>query len=321
MNRIRMKPKSETRSAPSPRRAILCARLLVGFASLWLPLGSPAWTALHDAPPAEGTAEPAEPTAQADTLAEARRLTSAGRYAEAADLVAPLIDDGDEPDAELAAFYGELLVAARRFDKAIAVLERLRARAPERPRLAYQLGTAYAAVGRLEDALAAFAAELERNPDPAVRRMAWINRSLLLQKLERWAEAADALEEALALAVESPEMYGELTRLYLEARAPQRAVEALARASEHGYASAALYFNTGAQFFNTGEYEQAAAMFEKALELDSALAEAERSLGWTLVRLGRREEARRHLERYLELRPAAADRQQIEAQLAELRSS
>ena len=56
-----------------------------------------------------------------------------------------------------------------------------------------------------------------------------------------------------------------------------------------------------------GSTDRAVTAFSRALEIDPALASAERSLGLALTRLGRKAEAAQHFRRYLQLRPDADD--------------
>jgi regulator of sirC expression with transglutaminase-like and TPR domain len=62
-------------------------------------------------------------------------------------------------------------------------------------------------------------------------------------------------------------------------------------------------------------FEEAAEAFENALKIAPQKAEAVRSLAASLEKLGQEREAVRHLKRYLELRPTAPDREQIELQI------
>jgi beta-barrel assembly-enhancing protease len=68
-----------------------------------------------------------------------------------------------------------------------------------------------------------------------------------------------------------------------------------------------------------GDLESARDCFREAVAQDPGLAAAHRALGRASAKLGNSEEARTHLERYLELAPAAPDRAYVTAELVSLR--
>jgi len=260
-----------------------------------------------------GALEAAE--ARAEQIAEANDRVRQGDFGAAAEILAALIDDRTE-DASLLAFYGEVLVASADAKSAVPVLERALQADPERPRLHFQIATAYTSLGDLEKALAAFNREIDLNEDPEIRYLAHFNRSLLLGRGQQWADAAASLEQALLLKPDQPDAYAELTTLYLEAGELSQATAALARGAEVGLRSARMYFNVGARLYNDRHYKDAEEAFRSALEIDGEMAEAERSLAATLSQLGRADEAREHLGRYLELRPDAPDADEVREHLA-----
>jgi tetratricopeptide (TPR) repeat protein len=272
-------------------------------------------------PPAEPDAEPAatEDRAteeRAERIAEANERVRESDYAAAAEILAALVDDQTE-DASLLTLYGEVLVASGDAKRAVPVLQRAVRSDPRRPRLHFQLATAHTTLGEVDEALAAFAREIELNEDAEIRYLANLNRSILFERRKRWADAASALRSALALKPEQPDLYAHLVELYLAADELSEAIESLESGAAIGLRSASLYFNVGARLYNDHRYEDAEEAFRSALEIDSEMAQAERSLGATLSQLGRGDEAREHLGRYLELRPDAPDADEVRAHLAE----
>jgi len=275
---------------------------------------------------AQAPAEPSDPITddaaapdpadeRAEKIAEAKDRVREGDYRAAAELLAALIDDHTQ-DTYLLALYGEVLVASGDAKNAVPVLKRALQADPERPRLHFQIATAYTTLGDVEEALAAFSREIEVNEDPEIRYLAHVNRSILLNGGQQWADAAASLEQALLLKPDHPDAYAELASLYLEAGDPAQAAAALARGAETGFRSARLYFNVGARLYNDQHYEEAEQAFRSALEVDGKMAEAERSLAATLSQLGRDDEAREHLGRYLQLRPDAPDAVEVREHLA-----
>jgi len=250
--------------------------------------------------PPTDTATVAVDDERAEQIAEANDRVREGDYSAAAEVLAPLIDDLTQ-DPALLALYGEVLLASGDAENAAPALKRAIRADPERPRLHFQIASAYIGLGNVEEALAAFAREIELNEDPEIRYLAHLNRSILLKRGKRWADAAASLEKALLLKPDQPDAYAELSTLYLEAGDPSQATEALARGAEVGLRSARLYFNVGARLYNDRQYEEAEEAFRSALEIDGEMAEAEKSLAATLSKLDRSPEAREHLARYLEL--------------------
>jgi len=297
----------------NPEPALLTIAVLVLAAALGIV------TAQEPAAPSDpvaddaGAPDPAEERGQ--QIAEANDRVRQGDYGAAAEILAALIDDRTE-DASLLALYGEVLVASADAKSAVPVLERALQADPERPRLHFQIATAYTNLGEVEEALAAFAREVELNEDPEIRYLAHLNRSILFKRRQQWADAAASLEQAVLLKPEQPDAYAKLTTLYLEAGELSQATATLTRGAEVGFRSARLYFNVGARLFNDRHYEDAEEAFRSALEIDGEMAEAERSLAATLSQLGRADEARDHLGRYLELRPDAPDADEVREHLA-----
>ena len=82
-------------------------------------------------------------------------------------------------------------------------------------------------------------------------------------------------------------------------------LEALQRAAPDAVAEA--YFERGAALFDDGRIDQAIPALEQALEADPDLPRGHYTLGLCYMNRGRNEEARRHLERFVELAPGDPD--------------
>ena len=78
-------------------------------------------------------------------------------------------------------------------------------------------------------------------------------------------------------------------------------------------------FREAAIAFVRGDTQRSRDLYLQVLARDPARADAYRGLGLASARLGRRAEATRAFERYLQLRPDAADTARIHAELAKLR--
>ena len=78
-------------------------------------------------------------------------------------------------------------------------------------------------------------------------------------------------------------------------------------------------FREAAIAFVRGESQRSRDLYLQVLARDPARADAYRGLGLASARLGRRAEAARAFERYLQARPNAPDAARIRAELAKLR--
>jgi Flp pilus assembly protein TadD len=259
--------------------------------------------------------ESIDTTPRAD-LAPARALVRDQKLDEAAATLEALRGEFPE-DGALLLLLGEVHVASGQFDAAIDVLRRAAELEPERDRIHFQLGTAYANTGRRDEALEAFGAELTRSEDPQVLVLARINRSLLLQRANRWAEAAEELEGVLQFEPDRTNVYGDLASLCVQAGDADRARRALERGAAVGFRSAAHWYSVGARLFNDERLDDAAAAFEQALAIDPTRPDAHRSLAATLDRLGRGDDAATHYRKYLEFKPDAPDAEAIRAKLGD----
>ncbi len=116
------------------------------------------------------------------------------------------------------------------------------------------------------------------------------------------AEAADALEKRISAKPE-PEFCLLLGRAYMELSLPQKAYDAYEKArSFNGFKARALSGQTLA-LQKTGQYAEARAIAEKALELDPSLAEAHKNLGLVLLRTGDAVAGEKAILTALELEP------------------
>jgi tetratricopeptide (TPR) repeat protein len=266
--------------------------------------------------PTEETAPPAVEPAGPD-LSAVTELILEGSYEEAETELAKLL--AEFPDnADILLIQGEVLVAQRKLEPAVAALEKCAAIDPERPRLHFQLGSALAQLGQNARAIEEFGKELELNDDPRILTMARLNRTAIFGKEQNWDAAAAELEALIAFDPTQVQAYGDLVSFYLQAGKTDEAADALRRGAAAGFASAPHYYSVGARYFRDERMEDASAAFTKALEIDPSFARAERSLGHACERLGRNDEAVRHLQRYLELAPDAPDAKEVTALVAEL---
>lgn len=237
-----------------------------------------------ETPPKPGPA--AETDAAAPELDRVNELIRSRDWQEAADILASLLADAPA-DATLNLMQGEVLIALGRMEQAIPHLRKTVEAEPSRPRANFQLGIALAAIGQVEPALEAFAAELATESEVPVRAMAHLNRYVLYQQRGLWNEAAREMEAVLTLSPERIDAWGDLAAAYLEAGRLDDARAALERAAAAGFESASHYQSLAALYFKKERWAESAACFERAIELDPSLAEARRGLEAARTKLAR----------------------------------
>jgi len=262
----------------------------------------------------ESTEAAPEPVAAGADLSDANVLVKQQKYAEAEAELAVLEQEFPD-DPNLLFMRGEVLLALQRPEEALAPLRKVVEQQPERPRVHFQLGTALSATGDAAAALEAFGREIEVNEEIEVRTLALLNRSMLYQQQREWSEAANALEQLLALDPSRNEAFGDVASLHIQAGDLAAAAEALERGAAAGFLSAQHYYSLGARWYKAERFENSVAALTQALEIDPKLARAERSLAAALERLDRNEEAVHHLQRYLELAPGAPDADKVAEQI------
>lgn len=165
------------------------------------------------------------------------------------------------------------------------------------PQQSLNLGIAFAATARLEDAARVLREGLNTNPDslPIADELA-----VVLMLLSRVEEAYAVFDLALE---KHPDDQGTQT-LYLNTlvsshsdRAPQYAQKLLAVYPKNWEV---LYFN-GIIAFAEGDFQRSRELAAQSVALNPNYAQSQRLLGSTLARLDNLTEARHHLERAIEL--------------------
>ena len=252
--------------------------------------------------------EPAREEPQVADLSQANDKVGAGDFKGAETILTPMLEQFPD-DPALLLMLGEIHLALGQADLALPVLQHAVEISPERLRLQFQLGSALAASGQNEDALAAFDRELENNDNPEVRVMSLLNRSFLFQNLKRWDEAAAELVQVAEIDPSKAQVYGDAASLYIQAGKPEEAEKVLAAGDPLGFRSAQHNYSLGAAYYKRRMYEQAAGAYRRCLEIKPSFFKAERGLGLALEKAGKQDEAVTHFRKYLELKPDARDRE------------
>ncbi len=239
-----------------------------------------------------------------EALRTAASHLQAGRFAEAEALARRVVEARPEqPDA--LHILGVASARAGRPDAAVALLERAVAAGGGAGNPAYHLnlGAALQAVGRAEDAVAAFRRARELAPDFA---QAHFSLGAALHALGRLDEAVGSYQRALELRPDHAQAQVNLGGA-LEAQGHLEAAAAAYRAAlelEPGLARA--HYNLGGVLEDLGRHGEAAAAYRRAIELGLDIAEAHFNLAGVLRVLGNMPESEASYRRTLELQPAMA---------------
>lgn len=186
---------------------------------------------------------------------------------------------------------------------------------PGSPELLSQLGQALVEAGYFEDGIRTLrqAAQLQAT-DPDV----WNYLGFAYWRTDRFQPALEAFQRALRLTDADPLIYNNLGNLYLSMKRYADAEQTFRKALQLDPHLAAAYNGYAAARLAQGAWEDAYRAWQKALAADPDYAMAHYNLGVELYRRGRKQEARSHLLRYLELmgpRIPAEEHQKIEQML------
>jgi len=189
---------------------------------------------------------------------------------------------------------------------------------PGSPELLAQLGQALVEAGYFEDGIRTLRQAAERqSTDPDV----WNYLGFAYWRTDRFQPALEAFQRALRLTDADPLIYNNLGNLYMSMKRYADAEQAFRKALQLDPGLAAAYNGYAAARLAQGAWEEAYQAWQKALAADPDYAMAHYNLGVELYRRGRKQEARTHLLRYLELmgaRISAEEHQKIEQMLRDI---
>lgn len=156
-----------------------------------------------------------------------------------------------------------------------------------------ELGSRHARAGNFEQAAAAYYQCLKQEPGSAVAALGLAGASRGLGKLDI---AVKVLETAQRFNPQDGRILGTLGVAYLEAGAPQRAIETLERLLAGDSRNFDAAFNLGNACRRLGDKTRALVFYRQALEIRPSDGDAQSSAGDMLLALGRIPEAARHYE-------------------------
>ena len=260
-----------------------------------------------------------------------------GRLAEARQLCEGVLATEPANSGALSCL-GEVLLAMRRPEEALACFERLVQAQPNSVEALCNRGIALLVLGRHEPALASLDRAMAAAPaDAAVL----FHRGICLMALQRWQEAVDSLdrvlagmpqhaptlakrgdalaamrrfEEALASYTRAlsaaPGDVGLLNnraRVLMELSRPQEALAVYEQVLQTRPGDADAWYNAGNGLAGSSRFEEALGKYDRALAIAPAHVLAHSNRGNALRRLGRLDEALASYDRALAIRPDLVD--------------
>jgi tetratricopeptide (TPR) repeat protein len=177
--------------------------------------------------------------------------------------------------------------------------EQLVARFPKDPLVHDLLGRVYSYLGKSAEASAAWQRCLQLNAD---RPDALHGLAQLAIKRGDDSAARPLLERVLAIDPKYPQAASQLAELLMRQQQPDQAESALQQYLQRVPSSVAAWLQLAQVQQQAAEYERAEKSFRQVVTLDTNSTEGYLGLGTVVMRQGRRDEAKEHLERSRELR-------------------
>ncbi|MGE0714385.1 MAG: tetratricopeptide repeat protein [Alphaproteobacteria bacterium] len=249
-------------------------------------------------------------------------------------LVAEMLDDYERPEAARALFlrvpkdspmhWSARLRAAvaldrmDRTDEAIAELKRMVEERKDSPDAALRLGDILRARSRFEEAIGAYDTGVSRIPDVEKRHWSIIySRGIALERTKQWERAENDFQRALELQPEQPYVLNYLAYSWVDRGINlDRSLDMLRRAVEQRPDDGYIVDSLGWVMYRLGRFEEATRHLERAVELRPLDPVINDHLGDAYWRTGRRQEARVQWQRALTLKPEADQVKPIEDKLA-----
>ncbi len=166
-----------------------------------------------------------------------------------------------------------------------------------------------------DGAIAAFKRAIEKNPDIPDT---YYDIGLCYQKKKDFKNAETWLSKAVEKAPTNAGAYFNLAFASFALKKNAAGLAAVQMTTKLD-PSADTAYNAGALLKNFQQTDDAAAMFQEAVTRDAAYADAYRELGYLQLGKGDMAAAKQSLSKYIELRPAAKDKAEIQSMLTELK--
>jgi len=210
---------------------------------------------------------------------------------------------------KIMSYMGRALIETGRPKEGIEAISKVLAAYPNHMNALLNLGVAYAASGQPEKALETYDKVLRIKPDYAKVHN---NIGNVLVKQGKTREALKAFETAAGLDPKSPIVHFNVgvARMKLgdfpgAQDAFEKALAAdAARPGTLPNGPSVLHYNLSVAYLNQGEYAKARTQMERALAYNPQWAEAHRTLGTILIKLGENQKAVRHFREAMRIKPS-----------------
>ena len=197
---------------------------------------------------------------------------------------------------------GVMLSQRERYLAAAGLFHRAMSWQPEFPGGDYALGVARVRAGQNERAIEPLRHALERDPNNGELRQLLAMACFNAQKYECSAQ----LLEGAPLVANDPSLIYALGVSLVRSGRPQAGAQVFSRMITEHAGSAELYVLLGEAHSQQGDFDNALAQFNKAIELDPRVPNAHTSAGLLHLRVGNLHDAVRHFRAELQLRPKDA---------------
>lgn len=161
----------------------------------------------------------------------------------------------------------------------------------------FNAGVALANEGKNAEAIAKMEEALAAKPGMAA---ALQGLTQLNHRVKDWQKVITYGEQFLEISPDEPQIFVMLADAYKESGNKAKAAEYAAKAPKNPTA----LFNQAAQLINSGKMAEAAPLLEQAIAADPEFAQAYYELGMLYAGMSKNAEARRNLQKYLELEPS-----------------
>lgn len=246
---------------------------------------------------AKATLSPSE-TAQALAL-EAETLVTQGKLTDAVTLFEAALK-ADASNTFTQARLGRLSLELNDLAKAVALLKKATATAPENFEYAESFLSALIAAGRMDEAQKAVQSATSRFPGNA--KLAYLS-GRVADALDNPKEAESSYRRAIAADPKNPDAYLALSRLYMRFRRFSEAKPELEAGLEQAPGNASLRVGMGELAFHERDLDRAETELRAAVELDPASAEAYLGLSRVSLERGKLELAAEQVGRALQIKP------------------
>jgi Flp pilus assembly protein TadD len=177
----------------------------------------------------------------------------------------------DANDAETWYAMGRLRYTQGRYSDALMCFEKTLALNPRSVKGENNLGLAYEALNRNDDAVGAYRTAIAwQKDDPAPSEQPLLNLAILLQHRNQLSEAQQLLEQAATIAPKDPRIHENLGQVYLHTDRAADAVKEFADAIGLAPQNPRYHYLLGQAYRRTGEEGQAKQEFARSAALNGA---------------------------------------------------